>query len=245
VVLVAASGNEASAVGYPAALPGVIAVGAVQVGKKVPRYSNGGSGLDVVAPGGNTNRDDNGDGEPDGILQETVESGHWDYEYYDSTSMATPHVSGLAALLLSAGAHRDDVPDLIRSTAEPLGGGDWNRRWGYGLIDPVAALEAIPTGPGEPEEPWEPPVTGDDTPPEISDIESRRKRRTLTLWWTTDEPATSQVLFAGYGRYGDLELVRHHELRFTIDRSETYEFQLVSEDEIGNEAYSEWFVTEP
>ena len=70
VVLVAASGNEfARSISYPAAYPEVIAVGAVRASGTRSPYSNTGSGLEIVAPGGDLNRDDNGDGYADGVLR--------------------------------------------------------------------------------------------------------------------------------------------------------------------------------
>ena len=63
----------------------------------VTRYSNFGPRVDIMAPGGDVRRDDNGDGDPDGVLS-TVDGG---YAYYNGTSMAAPHTAGVAALLLA------------------------------------------------------------------------------------------------------------------------------------------------
>ena len=73
VTVVAASGNDnASSVGYPAAYDAyVIAVGATRYDKTRSAYSNYGSSLDIVAPGGDLSVDQNGDGYGDGVLQET------------------------------------------------------------------------------------------------------------------------------------------------------------------------------
>jgi len=67
ITIVAAAGNDgANTISYPAAYDAyVIAVGATQYDKTLAPYSNYGSSLDVVAPGGNTNLDQNGDGYPD------------------------------------------------------------------------------------------------------------------------------------------------------------------------------------
>ncbi|HET8646504.1 MAG TPA: S8 family serine peptidase, partial [Vicinamibacteria bacterium] len=79
ITVVAASGNEsASQVGFPAAYENAIAVGAVDGRKQRAPYSNIGSALDLVAPGGNSRRDDTGlngapDGFPDGVLQQTFD----------------------------------------------------------------------------------------------------------------------------------------------------------------------------
>ncbi len=246
VIVVAASGNEgSSSVGYPASFEGVIAVGAVGADATIAAYSNGGRGLDVVAPGGDMGADANGDGYADGILQETLEYGRVGYQFYEGTSMAAPHVSAVAALLLSAGAEPSRVDDIILGTAKDMGGSGWDTWSGYGLIDPVAALGYVMgSGHEDPGHEYEAPA--DTTSPIISGVGGERSGASLTLWWSTDEPATSEIEFEGYGRFGDVDsLVTDHELRFTIDSSETYHFQLVAEDASGNVAVSDTWVTRP
>jgi serine protease len=95
VVVVAASGNDNGAVGYPAAYDNyVIAVGATQYDEARAPYSNFGSSLDIVAPGGNTGLDQNSDGYWDGVLQNafSVTPVDWAYWFYQGTS-CLPHVS--------------------------------------------------------------------------------------------------------------------------------------------------------
>ncbi|MFQ5846365.1 MAG: S8 family serine peptidase [Candidatus Methylomirabilales bacterium] len=98
--VVVAAGNEASdASGFlPASCNNVITVAASDYrGHLVTRYSNFGSTVEIMAPGGDVQRDDNGDGNPDGVLS-MVQGG---FAYYNGTSMATPHVAGVAALWLA------------------------------------------------------------------------------------------------------------------------------------------------
>ncbi len=240
VVVVAASGNSGrNTVEYPAAYPEVIAVGAVGANGGVVSYSNGGSGLDIVAPGGDMSRDRNGDGYYDGILQETfaLRGRGMAYEFFEGTSMAAPHVAAVAGLLIAEGASPDEVQDILTSTAIDLDGRGWSTRSGFGLLDPVAALSLLgepgaPVGGGDADEPLEP---DDTTAPIISGVDGSRDGETMVIRWTTDEPATTSVVFEQYGRFdGDGSLVRDHEMYFTVDPRETFYFTLVSEDAAGN-----------
>ena len=138
---------------YPAAFPNVIGVGAVDERKVRAPYSNFGPELSVVAPGGDLDRDDDNDGDPDGILQQTFDPfsaqfGIYDdfaYFYFDGTSSATPHVSAMAALLVSQGITDPvAVRKAIESTALDLGATGPRRR-----VRPRAhTTRRRPDGPG-------------------------------------------------------------------------------------------------
>jgi serine protease len=153
VVIVAAAGNESrNRVSFPASHPNVIGVGAVDARKQRADYSNAGPELDVVAPGGDVDRDDDHDGRPDGVLQQSfdpdeAELGHYDrfaYFYVSGTSQAAPHVAALAALLIQQGITSPAaVQAAIQSTAEDLGAPGRDNVYGYGLIRPVEALTGL------------------------------------------------------------------------------------------------------
>jgi serine protease len=145
VTIVCASGNSASsAVSYPAAYPACIAVGATTYSEAVAWYSNGGSALDLTAPGGNNYADENGDTYADGVLQQTFDpaTGAWSYYFYEGTSMATPHVSGVAALLIAQGTYTTPaaIQNRLQSTAEDKGATGWDSRYGWGIVNAYAAL---------------------------------------------------------------------------------------------------------
>ncbi len=145
VTIVAAAGNDGSdVISYPAAYNAyVIAVGATRYDETLAYYSNYGPDLDLVAPGGDTNVDQNGDGYGDGILQQTFGSSptDWGYYYYEGTSMASPHVAGVAALVIASGVTGpDNVRQVLQSTAKDLGAPGWDKTYGWGRVDAAAAL---------------------------------------------------------------------------------------------------------
>lgn len=147
VVVVCAAGNDGRGkVSYPAAYPHAIAVAATQFDETTTFYSNWGKEIDIAAPGGNTRVDQNGDGQPDGVLQNTVVPGDTsrnDYLWFMGTSMASPHVAGVAALLVGQGiTNPDKVEAVLKETArQPKAGQkDDKNRYGAGIVDAAAAV---------------------------------------------------------------------------------------------------------
>jgi len=171
VVIVAAAGNDGrGSVSYPAAYDEfVIAVGATGADKSRPAYSNYGTALDVVAPGGDLSVDQNRDGYADGVLQQTFGRRYdeFNYYFYQGTSMASPHVSGIAALILATNPNRTpaEVQNIIQSTAEDLGASGRDNEYGWGLANAARAAAANsamlnnpPTGPIPPASSDQPPT---------------------------------------------------------------------------------------
>jgi hypothetical protein len=99
--------------------------------------------VDIASPGGDLNVDQNEDGYVDGILQQTFGRNpkDWGYWFYQGTSMAAPHVSGVASLLISTGVTGPDaVREALEATAEDLGTPGKDIEYGWGLLDAYAAL---------------------------------------------------------------------------------------------------------
>jgi serine protease len=147
VTIVCAAGNEYQSGNhplYPAAYNAYcIAVGATRYDETRAYYSNTGSYVDIAAPGGDLSVDQNRDGYGDGILQQTFGRSpqNFGYYFYSGTSMATPHVAGVAALLISNGViGPDNVRLALESTAKDKGTPGWDSEYGWGLLDAAAAL---------------------------------------------------------------------------------------------------------
>ena len=140
-IVVFSSGNAGrDIVNYPSRLPNVIAVGAINSSGGRGGFSNYGYGLNVVAPGCD--------------IYYTVANGSYS-THPGATSWACPHVSGVAALVLSANPYltQKQVQYIIESTCTKLPGytftndpahpnGTWNDEVGYGLVNAYAAVLA-------------------------------------------------------------------------------------------------------
>ena len=151
VTVVVAAGNDAADASgsFPASCDNVIAVAAGDARGHLARYSNFGAVVDIMAPGGDVQRDDDGDGQPDGILS-TVSGG---YARYNGTSMATPHVAGAVALLL---AHRPgltaaELLTRLSDTALPRDSAECPQPCGAGLMQVVLQDEPPPEPGPQPE----------------------------------------------------------------------------------------------
>ena len=160
VIIVAAAGNNNSSTpSYPAAYQGVTSVSAVDSKFGRAAYSNFGPSIGVAAPGGTFAWDANNDGQPDGVYSTSGDdsSGTIKYTYrlLTGTSMAAPHVAGVAALMKAVNPQLtpDAFDTLLASGAltQDIGVPGRDNDFGYGLIDAFKAVTAasgkIPTTP--------------------------------------------------------------------------------------------------
>lgn len=134
-LVVAAAGNSGSStLDYPASLPNVVSVGAIGPSGTRASFSNYGTGLSLSAPG---------------VQIVTLcpncppTSGGW--HYLDGTSLATPFVSGVAALLLSLNPALTNVElwNVLNRTAVPQGGTGYNTQYGWGVVNAWNGINAL------------------------------------------------------------------------------------------------------
>jgi subtilisin family serine protease len=128
VVLIAASGNDnTERPGYPAAYPEVFAVAATDSNNDKAPFSNYGDYIDVAAPGVS--------------IASTYPNNQ--YAALSGTSMASPHVTALAALIRSTNPllKNTEVMDIMRQSARDIGTAGKDKYFGYGLIDVVKAVQ--------------------------------------------------------------------------------------------------------
>ncbi len=163
VFVVVAAGNEFESGNRPnrfadfaTEIDGVVAVGGTGRTRQRAFYSNTGRYVELAAPGGDMRRGGLGAG----ILQQTYDPDMVDrfflsrfgpprfdvfvYDYYQGSSMAAPHVAGFAALLIQQGITNPAVIEhVMKATATDLGAAGRDDEYGYGLINPRAALRGL------------------------------------------------------------------------------------------------------
>jgi len=129
-LVIAAAGNSGTnSLDYPASLPNVVSVGAVDKSGNRASFSNYANGLQFTAPG---------------VEIQTLDGGGLPPHYLDGTSLATPFVSGVAALLLSFDPSLTNVElwNVLNATAlSPTGG--YSPQYGHGIVNAWDAINAL------------------------------------------------------------------------------------------------------
>ena len=190
-----AMGNEyqsGNPINYPAAFGhGIIAVGATNSSDVKAAFSNTGNHIDVVAPGVS--------------ILSTFRNGIYfsdpNYEHQSGTSMATPHVSGIASLLkgLRPSLYNDDIERIIQLSADDKGDPGFDNWYGHGRVNAKNALEYLLY------------------PYELNH---------LTSTGGTDQGGTSTYTLIIYGAPGMADaayIVKRHEVRKNVNFGKTYQ----------------------
>lgn len=162
VVVVGAAGNTGGSVIYPAGYDSVIAVAATDSSNNRASWSSYGPQVELSAPGVS--------------IYSTMPGSS--YGYKSGTSMATPHVTGVVALLLNtdvSGSSLDldndgtwdpaEVRARLQSTATDLGATGKDDYYGYGLVNSLAGVSNLEQAPATEEPATEPPVDDPVEPP--------------------------------------------------------------------------------
>jgi hypothetical protein len=133
VVLVAASGNYNSSVGYPAAYDDVIAVGSNDAAGNRSWFSNYGPELDLLAPG-------------ELIPTTACDCAEWNggYVLVNGTSFSAPHVAGVAALVISTGVESPaEIRERLLTTAVDAGAPGFDNETGWGILDAAGTVAPL------------------------------------------------------------------------------------------------------
>lgn len=143
VLIVASAGNsQSNRPSYPASYPGVLSVVALGPDMQLSSYTNIGPNVSLSAPGGNFRSSGSA-----GVASTTwnFRTATPNYAYYQGTSMAAPHVAGVAALVLAAepGLSGAQLRDRLQATAVPLGASGRDNRYGYGVVNAYNAVKNL------------------------------------------------------------------------------------------------------
>lgn len=145
ILVVVAAGNSSDNTRsfYPASYPEVMTVSATGPQDEFAVYSNFGNAVDIAAPGGS----DASRACPDNkCIYSTVPPNG--YDSYQGTSMASPHVAGAVALLLSVNPNLtpDQLQNALQCTSDDLGPTGWDEKFGHGRLNLKAAMTAVKSG---------------------------------------------------------------------------------------------------
>jgi subtilisin len=229
ILHIAAAGNSGTKsgggnnVGWPARYDSVVAVAATDSNNNRASFSSTGPTVELSAPGVNINSTHIGG----------------NYTAYNGTSMASPHVAGVAALLrsLSSTATVQELREVLQRSAQDLGAEGRDSLYGFGLVNVEAAvMELAKLQPSvEEPKPTSPPPSSEPNPEVIAlsfhnveSVKTNTKNGSFEVRWTTNLPATSVLQFTagGSGTFTETTLKTEHRMSFRGTKGATYTFVL-------------------
>ena len=179
-LIIFAAGNDGREIEHPAMDDNVFAVAALSANYVRSYFTSYGEWVDICAPGGDANRQT--------YVLSTIPDNK--YGNMQGSSMAAPHVTGVAALIVSyygvgrTGFTRDKLIHLMQSTANKRAleeNGSYATRLGAGLIDAYAALRAAAS----------------DVPPQpVADLKATARANYITLDWTVPSAGEGETPYA-------------------------------------------------
>jgi subtilisin family serine protease len=197
VLLVGAAGNDSSeSVNCPAAYEQAIAVSSVTDYGGLSSFSNYGEQVDIAAPGGGGAR-----------IYSTVPGG---YDYKQGTSMATPHVSGVAALIwsLKPDLSHHEVREILETTTDDLGAVGWDKIFGWGRVNARQSLESLTRLQVELVG-WESKIDDGDQIPVLKQVNINPGRVSSVVTWTATISPTVPWVELSSKNFGELSTTNH------------------------------------
>lgn len=180
-----------------------------------------------------------------GTVVSKVEPSDTQYMYNNGTSMATPHVSAVAALVWShnSGWTNAQVRNALTSSARDKGAAGRDNEYGYGIAQACAALKILnpsATCGGGSSEPPPPPPPTDVEAPVISSVTAAKvhKNGRFEISWSTNEASNSEVRFTSgaTGTYSDAVMTTAHKMSFSGKSGTLYQYYVSSTDAAGNKS---------
>jgi len=233
VVIVAGAGNGYSTAElYPAAYNNVIAVAATDYFDNLAYFSTFGDWVSVLAPGHTILST-----VPNELCNMLPDDPEGCHDWKSGTSMATPHVAGIAAMVWAQDPNQTNtqVRSSIETSAEEFGAlGQSFQAWvQHGRVNLYEALMMYDSGGSPPE------GGADSTPPVISNVQSKNLNgNRFEITWATDEASDSMVDFACCVPSSDGEMVTEHKMRFRGGKGTLYQYTVTSTDADGNSSMS-------
>lgn len=228
ILVVASTGNSAATqISYPARYDNVIAVGATGFTDAIASYSNTGTGIDLVAPGGDGSKY---------ISQETYSSFNnegipnnfstFGMVGYQGTSQAAPHVSAAAALLLAFGTPASQIESILETTAIDHGVVGYDTTYGNGRLDIAGALAKAA---GDTTPPTNPNIAGYTDSTQTTALVDGERGNSLTPYFVS---TVSDNDLQGYYVYFGTDASADPEVSGTFQTSGTYQGTVTGGDDV-------------